>query len=106
MKLVSLLILTVLISACATTDHRDVEKRFTADQIYQQINNEGSTDTVELLRQGLTVNHHLGQTDPFLPLRKPGLTVPVWKPTYTNSAGDRVSGHWKNIVIEDAEWLE
>jgi hypothetical protein len=78
-----------------------------AKDIYDHLNNTGAQESMLALRKGLMIDLSIGQQDPGIPLRTPGLVVPVWRVTETNPAtGERVEGHWKHLVVEEPQWSE
>lgn len=95
----------LFLSACSSNQTSD--NLYSVDRVYDQVHQTAQKDTVELLRRGLSLNHDLGQRDPFVPIRQPELVVPVYVVPYTKKpSNERVGGHWKYLVIEEATWAD
>ncbi len=104
-KLISIALVLVFLSGCST--NKQVERRYKMDEIYNEVNHQGKSDTVALLRQGLTMNYHLGQADPYYPIRSPEVIVPVWNTSREHKGtGSKIGGHWEYLVVEEAQWAE
>lgn len=106
MKKMYLMALAVaVLNGCSS--HKEIDRQYNMDQIYNNVNHQGKRDTVSLLRQSLKVNYHLGQNDPYYPIRSPEVIVPVWNTSREHKGtGSKIGGHWEYLVVEEAQWAE
>lgn len=76
-------------------------------EIYSQVHRTGAQDSVALLRQGLRSRYQYSVTDPYYPLRKPEVVIPIYRPARIDRrTGNRLQGTWEHAVVERSEWVE
>lgn len=98
---------SLILSGCTFSRAPSYENAPTMDQIYDHANNQGSAQTIQLMREAMNSSPNIGAQDPYIPIRKPEVIVPVYNPPQTNKAtGSRIEGFWEHYVVKEAEWTE
>lgn len=98
---------SLLLGGCAVMNERPEPKNTIRDQ-YNNGYQEGSRNTVRLLRDALRARRSYGHTDPYTPMREPDVVMPIWVVPHRDERTDgrrRVSGHWEHAVVRHSDWV-
>jgi hypothetical protein len=98
----------LLLSASCAPQHRpgpDESSGRPLDHVYNETRREGLRVGAEAIQRELTMQGTLGYLRPGVPVRTPPNVMAVWIPTFVNTEGDMVSGHWVYMVRQQEKWF-